>query len=333
MANIREVAEKANVSVTTVSHVVNQTRFVAPETETRVRQAMVDLNYRPNILARSLRRGETKTIGLILPDSANPFFAESARLLEDFAFQQSYSLILCNSNGDLEKERRYTEVLFNKQVDGIIFMAAGDDTQSLQEMIDRQLPVVVVDRFLDHMDVDAVITDNHQSGYLAARYLIENGHSRISIIRGPSNVNPSAQRVTGFRKAMMEAGLAINAEFEASGDFHPDSGYLAARTMLQLSPPPTAIFACNDLMAIGALKAVREAGLLVPEDVSLIGHDNKEMASSIKPALTTISQPMEELAATAIKLLLERIEQPRLAPRRIVLPNRLVIRQSTRSIK
>jgi LacI family transcriptional regulator len=333
MANIREVAEKANVSVTTVSHVVNQTRFVAPETEARVRQTMIDLNYRPNSLARSLRRGETKTIGLILPDSANPFFAESARLLEDFAFQQSYSLILCNSNGKLEKERRYTEVLFNKQVDGIIFMAAGDDTQSLQELIDRQLPVVVVDRILDHMDVDAVISDNLQSGRMAARYLIENGHSRISIIRGPSNVNPSAQRVTGFKQAMMEAGLSVDAEFEASGDFHPESGYRAARSLLQLSPPPTAIFACNDLMAIGALKAIREAGLSVPEDISLIGHDDIEMASYIQPALTTISQPVEELAATAIKLLLERIEQPGLAPRRILLPNRLIVRQSTRRIK
>ena len=332
MANIREVAEKAHVSVTTVSHVVNQTRFVAPETETRVRQAMADLNYRPNTLARSLRRGETKTIGLILPDSANPFFAESARLLEEFAFQQSYSLILCNSNGDLEKERLYTEVLFNKQVDGIIFMAAGDDTQSLQELIDRQLPVVVVDRILDHLDVDAVITDNLQSGHMAARYLIENGHSRISIIRGPSNVNPSAQRVTGFRQAMKEAGLVVDAEFEACGDFHPESGYRAAMSMLRLSPPPTAIFACNDLMAIGALKAVREAGLSVPEDISLVGHDNIEMASYIQPALTTISQPVEELAATAIKLLLERIEQPGLAPRRIVLPNRLVVRQSVRRI-
>jgi LacI family transcriptional regulator len=294
---------------------------------------MVDLNYRPNILARSLRRGETKTIGLILPDSANPFFAESARLLEESAFLQSYSLILCNSNGDIEKERRYTDVLFNKQVDGIIFMASGDDKQSLQELINRQLPVVIVDRILDNMDVDAVITDNHQSGYMAAMHLIENGHKRIGIIRGPSNVTPSAQRVTGYRQAMKDAGLTFDPKLETSGDFHSETGYQATRTLLQLSSPPTAIFACNDLMAIGALKAVREAGLSVPEDISLIGHDNIKMTSYTQPALTTISQPVEELASTAIQLLMERIEQPGLAPRRIVLANQLVVRQSTRSIK
>jgi LacI family transcriptional regulator len=331
MANIRSVAEKAGVSVTTVSHVVNKTRFVAPETELRVRQAMQDLNYRPNILARSLRRGETKTIGLILPDSANPFFAESARYLEEAAFQQSYSLILCNTNGDLEKERRYTDVLLNKQVDGIIFMAAGDDKQSLLELVNRQFPVVVVDRILDHLEVDAVISDNHLSGYLATRYLLECGHKRIGIICGPSNVNPSAQRVTGYKKALTEANINANPELEVIGDFHPGSGYSGTRQLLQQAHP-TAIFACNDLMAIGALRAIREAGLSVPEDISLIGHDDIEIASYIQPALTTIAQPIERLAETAIQFLLERIEKPNIPPRRTILPNRLVKRQSARSI-
>lgn len=332
MANIREVAQKAGVSVTTVSHVVNQTRFVAPETEMRVRQAMQDLNYRPNTLARSLRRGETKTIGLILPDSANPFFAESARLLEEAAFNQSYSLILCNSNGDLDKELRYTDVLFNKQVDGIIFMAAGDDTKSLLELINRKFPVVVVDRILDHLEVDAVITDNYQSGLLATRHLIENGHSRIAIIRGPSNLTPSAQRVTGYRQALTEAGISIDPHLEVTGDFHFGSGYKAAQQLLK-TKSPSAIFACNDLMAIGALRAIREAGLSVPQDISLIGHDDIELASYTQPALTTMAQPIDVLAGTAIRYLLERIKQPDILPRRTILPNKLVVRQSTRRIE
>jgi LacI family transcriptional regulator len=331
MSNIREVAAKAGVSVTTVSHVVNQTRFVAPETEMRVRQAMRDLNYRPNTLARSLRRGETKTIGLILPDSANPFFAESARLLEEAAFNQSYSLILCNSNGDLNKELRYTDVLFNKQVDGIIFMAAGDDTQSLLELINRKFPVVIVDRILDHIEVDAVITDNYQSGFMATQYLIENGHRHIGIIRGPSNLTPSAQRVTGYRQALTEAGIVIDPNLEVTGDFHFESGYKATQQLLK-KLPMSAIFACNDLMAIGALRAIREAGLSVPEDISLIGHDDIELAAYSQPALTTIAQPIERLAETAIQYLLERINQPDIAPRRAILPNQLVVRQSTRRI-
>lgn len=332
MATIREVAERAGVSVTTVSHVLNGTRFVAEETELRVREAMQALNYRPNSLARSLRRGETRTLGLILPDSSNPFFAEFARQLEDAAFQQDYSLILCNSNGELEKERRYTEVLFNKQVDGIIFMAAGDDPYSLQDLAAQAFPIVVVDRIVDHIDVDAVITDNQLSGRLAAEHLTALGHRQIGIIRGPSNVTPSAQRVTGFARALAEAGLTLPEELQAVGDFHSEAGYIAARKLLSLPKPPTAIFACNDLMAIGALRAIHEAGLAVPDDISLVGHDDIELASYTRPALTTISQPVAELAQTAIQLLLRRIHSPEMEKKRIILPNRLVVRQSTRSI-
>ena len=198
-------------------------------------------------------------------------------------------------------------------------------------MVNRQFPVVVVDRILEHLEVDAVITDNHLSGYLATRYLLENGHKRIGIIRGPSNVNPSAQRVTGYKKALTEAAIKVDPELEVIGDFHSGSGYTGTRQLLQKGHP-TAIFACNDLMAIGALRAIREAGLSVPEDISLIGHDDIEIASYIQPTLTTIAQPIERLAETAIQYLLERIEQPNIPPRRTILPNILVKRQSTRSI-
>lgn len=333
MKTISEVAKKAGVSSSTVSHVINNTRFVSPETRKRVEMVIEELGYRPNILARSLRVGETKTIGLILPDSANPFFAESGRQLEEAAFQRGYSLILCNTDGDLAKEKCYTEVLLNKQVDGIIFMATGDDMQSLQELVSRQLPVVVVDRFMDKMELDEVVTDNLQSGYLATSYLITNGHRRIAIIRGPSNITPSAQRVTGYHQALSEANLPIVPDLEATGDFHVESGYFAAQKLLHQKEPPTAIFACNDLMAIGALRAIHEAGLRVPEDISLIGHDDIEMASYIRPTLTTIAQPITQLAETAIKWLVERIELPSLPPRQTVLANRLVERQSTRRIE
>ena len=333
MKTISEVAQKAGVSSSTVSHVINNTRFVSPETRKRVEMVIAELGYRPNILARSLRVGETKTIGLILPDSANPFFAESGRQLEEAAFQSGYSLILCNTDGDLVKEKCYTEVLLNKQVDGIIFMATGDDMQSLRELVSRQLPVVIVDRFMDHMELDEVVTDNHQSGYLATNFLITNGHRRIAIIRGPSNITPSAQRVTGYHQALTEANLLADPALEATGDFRAESGYLAAQQLLKQKQPPSAIFACNDLMAIGALRAIHEAGLRVPEDISLIGHDDIEMASYIQPTLTTIAQPITQLAETAIQWLVERIELPSLPPRQTVLANRLVERQSTRRIE
>jgi LacI family transcriptional regulator len=228
------------------------------------------------------------------------------------------------------KERRYTDVLFNQQVDGIIFMASGDDPNSLQELISRRMPVVVVDRILDHVDVDAVITDNHLSGCLAAKHLLENGHHRIGLLRGPSNVNPSAQRVIGFLNTLQESGVYQPDNLVYNGDFHSESGYIGCRKFLELAPRPTAIFACNDLMAIGALRAIHEQGLKVPDDISLIGHDDIEWASFTQPALTTIAQPIQELSELAIDLLLDRMKNPVLSPRRYTLPNRLIIRQSTR---
>jgi len=332
MPTIREVAQKAGVSVTTVSHVVNQTRVVAEDTQKRVKQVMQELGYRPNVLARSLRRGETHTLGLVLPDSANSFFAEMAYAIENCAFERNYSLVLCNTSADPQKERLYSEVLFNKQVDGIIFVAAGDDTQSLQELLAHNLPVVVVDRHLENIPVDTVTSDNFQGGYLAAHHLIDLGQRDIAIIRGPSNISPSAARVTSSLQTFGEAGISIPAEWIVYGDFHAKSGYLAMQQLLSLPKKPGAVFACNDLMAIGAMRAIYEAGLRIPKDISLIGFDNIELAAYTYPPLTTIGQPIQQLAEIAISTLLQRIQTPESVCQRITLPNELIIRQSTRRI-
>lgn len=329
MPTIREVAEKAGVSPTTVSHVINQTRFVSPEVRERVQRAMKELGYRPNALARSLRRGETLTLGLILPDSANPFFAEVGRAIESAAFAQGYSVILCNTEGDLEKERLYTRVLCDKQVDGMIFVAAGDQAGSLHELLERELPVVVVDRDLGDVEVNAVLTDNLDGGYRATRHLIEKGHRRIGCITGPSHLTPSAERVTGYRQALREAGLPIDETLILRGDFHPASGRAAARAMLQRNEPPTAIFACNDLMAIGALQAAVELGLRVPEDLAIVGYDDIELASFSIPALTTIAQPKVEIGQRAVETLLQHIADRSLPATRTVLPVSLILRQSS----
>ena len=329
MITIREVAEKAGVSSTTVSHVINTTRFVSEETRQRVLSAMQELGYRPNYLARSLRRGETHTIGLILPDSSNPFFAEIAHSIEEVAFRQGYSLILCNTEGDLEKERRYVEVLSKKQVDGMIFVAAGEQTDSLQELLRLRTPLVIVDRDLsEHLDVDTVLTDNRQGGYQATRHMIDLGHRRIACITGPSNLTPSAERVSGYAGALAEAGLPVDERLILRGDFHPRSGGEATLHLLGLEEPPTAIFACNDLMAIGALSAANEAGYPVPDRLAVIGFDDIELASHTTPPLSTIAQPRAEISQTAINLLLERINEHSQPAQRILLPGKLVIRAS-----
>lgn len=326
---MHDVAERAEVSVTTVSHVINETRHVSDELRGRVLEAMEALGYRPNRLARSLRRGETHTIGVVVPDSSNPFFAEVARGVEDTSFVQRYSVILCNSDGDLAKELFYTNVLTAKQVDGILFVAAGVSTEHIRALQNQQVPVVVVDREIPGVSVDDVLTDNVHGGETVTRHLIDLGHRRIGCITGPSDVTPSADRVIGYRRALEEASLPFDEEIVLRGDFQYEGGYRGGRRLLTMGDPPTAIFACNDLMAVGVIRAAREMGCRVPADLSVAGFDDVRLASFTSPPLTTVAQPKHEMGVVAAELLLERMEDRDQPPRHRLLGTRLVVRRST----
>ena len=332
MATIREVAESAGVSYATVSHVINNTRWVSQETRERVLAAMDALNYRPNALARSLRQGKTNTIGLVLPDSANPFFAEISRSIEDEAFKKGYSVFLCNTELDTERELFYVDVLSKKQVDGIVFVAAGDQADSLDFLVRRNMPVVMIDRNLPNVDVDAVLTDNQLGGFLATRHLLELGHTRIACIAGPSSITPSAERIIGYRRALEEAGLPFDESLVMRGDYHARSGMEITHSLLQMTPRPTAIFSLNDLMAIGALRAAAEAGCSVPKDLAVVGYDDLEIAHFTNPPLTTIAQPKKEIGAQAVTLLVDRMSRKSTPPNRIVLAPELIVRRSTQLV-
>ena len=332
MATIREVAESAGVSYATVSHVINNTRLVSPETRERVLAAMDALNYRPNALARSLRQGKTNTLGLVLPDSANPFFAEISRSIEDEAFKKGYSVFLCNTELDTQRELFYVDVLSKKQVDGIVFVAAGDQADSLEFLVGRNMPVVMIDREVPSVEVDAVLTDNQLGGYLATRHLLELGHQRIACISGPSSITPSAERMIGYRKALEEAGLPYDEKLILRGDYHAQSGMEITHSILKMNPRPTAIFALNDLMALGALRAAAEDGCTVPGDLAVVGYDDLEIARFTNPPLTTIAQPKKEIGVKAIELLVDRISRKDRSPSRLVLPPELIVRRSTQSI-
>jgi LacI family transcriptional regulator len=326
---MREVAERAGVSVTTVSHVINNTRTVSPDTRRRVEEAMQTLGYQPNVLARSLRRGVTHTIGIILPDSANPYFAEVVRGIEDTSFAQGYSVILCNSDNDLEKEYHYTNVLVEKQVDGIIFVAAGLSADNIHKLQARRVPLVLVDRHVPDVQVDEVLADNQHGGWLAARHLIDLNHRAIACITGPTGLPSSSERVEGYRQALESAGILFDPKWVVEGDFQYQSGYSAAKKLFHRKPPPTAIFACNDLMAIGAYRFSHEKNLRVPEQLSIVGFDDIHLAVYTNPPLTTIRQSKREMGAQAAKLLLQRIAQQDLEPRQVILDTELVIRGST----
>jgi len=329
MTTIREVAESAGVSYATVSHVINNTRLVSPETRERVLAAMDALNYRPNALARSLRQGKTNTIGLVLPDSANPFFAEISRAIEDEAFKKGYSVFLCNTELDTQRELFYVDVLSKKQVDGIIFVAAGDQADSLDFLIRRSMPLVMIDRNVPNVKSDAVLTDHQLGGYLATCHLLELGHTRIACIAGPSTITPSAERIIGYRKALEEAGLSYQEELILRGDYHAQSGMELTHLILKMNPRPTAIFALNDLMALGALRAAAEDGYSVPKDLAVVGYDDLEIAHFTNPPLTTIAQPKKEIGVQAVKLLVDRMSLKSRPPSRIVLAPELIIRRST----
>jgi LacI family transcriptional regulator len=286
------------------------------------------LGYQPNVLARSLRRGETHTIGIILPDSANPYFAEVVRGIEDTSFSKNYSVILCNSDNDLEKERLYINVLLEKQVDGIICVAAGLSLGNIHHLQKRGLPLVLVDRRVPDVDVDYVLADNQQGGWQATQHLIDLGHHSIACIAGPAGVQLSSERIGGYRLALQSADINYDPRWVVVGDFQYQSGYSAARDLFESGIPPTAIFACNDLMAIGVYRYAHEVGLRVPEQLSIVGFDDVHLAAYTNPPLTTIRQSKHEMGSLAARLLLERMAQPDLAPRVEILDTQLVIRGS-----
>lgn len=329
MSTIREVAEKAGVSFTTVSHVLNNTRFVSSETRQRVMLAMRDLNYRPNAIARSLRRGETHTLGLILPDSSNPYFAEIARSVEDSAFRLGYSVIFCNSEREPDKELFYADLLCKKQVDGILFMTTAEHSGSLKLLLEQEVPLVLIDRDLPEPEVDLVLTDNCEGGRVATRHLLALGHRCIACIGGSRHQTGGGERVTGYLEALAQAGIAPQEQYIAYGDYHVESGLQGARALLQQKHPPSAIFACNDLMAIGVIHTAASLGVAIPGQLSLVGFDDIELAAYTSPPLTTVAQPKIEIGQQAVQLLIERIQDRSLAPRRLALPTRLIVRGSS----
>jgi LacI family transcriptional regulator len=328
MTTVKDVARKAGVSTATVSRVINGNRFVSEELRARVYQTMREIDYRPNAIARSLRCKETRNIALVVPDIAYPFVAEVAKGVEDEVFKVGYSAILCESQGNEERECACIRLLLTKQVDGIVFVASGESPSYIQALVEQRVPVVVCGRDLPDVAVDTVITDNAGSGYQATEYLIRSGHHRVGCIVGPPGLGISDGRENGYRRALEECGIPWEAVLTARGDFRCRGGYDAMRELLALDDRPTAVFACNDLMAMGAICAASKCGLRVPQDLAIIGCDDIALASFTNPSLTTVAHPKREMGRVAVDMLVRRIENRDMRPTKRVLPTELVIRDS-----
>ncbi len=332
MITIRDVAQHAQVSVTTVSHVVNQTRFVSDAARLRVQQAIAELRYVPSALARSLKSNRTHTIGMMIPNSSNPYFAEIIRGIEDTCFEAGFNVILCNSDDDPQKQSTYVRLLSEKQVDGLIVMSSGGDMELLDTLRAAKMPQVVVDREIDDLEADLVEVNHEAGGFLATQHLLQLGHQRIACIAGPQGLSSARQRVEGYKRALQEAGVAVDRKLLRSGDFTSAGGHAAMTSLLEsasVRPQPTAVFASNDLMAIGAVCAAASHGLRLPQDISVIGFDDIALAAFSNPPLTTVVQPKHQTGALAARLLLERIAKPGRALQREILQPSLVVRQST----
>src|SRR5271170_7904774 len=306
-ASIYDVARESRVSVFTVSAVVNNKSHVGKKLRERVEAAIQKLNYRPNLIARSLAKQRTHTIGMIVPDIANPFFPMVVRGAEDAAQKHGYNLLLCNSDDSLAKEESSIELLLSKRVDGILLTKAAEDFRpSLSQMIKEvDIPFVLVMRTYPKLTKDAVITDDYQGAYDAVCHLARSGRRRIGLIGGPRKVSNAQARWEGFRDALKASGLPLDPELVIEGDYRIESGFRAGHALL--SHQPDGIYVANHLMTVGLLKAAEEMGLMCPDDFGLISFDDYPWLGVFRPRLTTVELPKRELGIEAVELLIRRI--------------------------
>lgn len=330
MTTIQDVARRAGVAPMTVSRVINNSGYASQEVRERVLAAVAELGYMPNTLARSLRIRRSNTIALILTDITNPFFTTMARGVEDAASAAGYTVIFGNTDESEEKERRYLEMIQQKRVDGILLVPAGGSVEAVEGIRQVGTPLVVLDRRIPGEMVDVVRCNSTEGAYRLTRIMLELGHRQIALLTGPVSVSTAEDRAAGFRKAMEEAG--IDKPQVIYGSFTQDSGYEMARKALVIQPRPTALIAGNNFIAIGLLKAVRDADLEVPEDLAVAGFDDLPTAMVVEPFLTVAAQPAYEMGRQAADLLFSRLSGENSAPpQEILLPLDLILRRSSGS--
>lgn len=331
MATIHDVAKRAGVAPITVSRVINNSGYFSEDTRARVEAAIAELEYVPNRLASSLRSKRTNTLALVITDITNPFFTTLARGVEDTASDAGYTVIFCNTDESDVEEQKYLQVLLQQQVDGILLVPARSTSMSLDVIRKQATPVVVLDRRMPaDAHVDVVRCENEDGAHRLVQLLIELGHQRIAILSGPMGVSTAEDRLAGYQRALAEAGLPADPNLIIYGAFNQTSGYEMVQRLLAIDPPPTAIFAANNMIGIGALKSLRDAGRRVPDDIAMVSFDDLPPNLLTFPFFTVAAQPAYDMGRTATQLLVARLAGK--APeecQEIVLPVELIVRQSS----
>ena len=331
VTTITDVATLAGVSTATVSRVLNENPRVNPEMARRVKEAIAELGYRPSPAARTLRTQQSRVWALLIPDVRNPFFTEMVRGIEDVAYTAGYSLILCNTDEDSEKERTYLELALAERVTGIILAPTHPPTSSLAEVIENDVPIVTVDRKVDGYDLDHVVVNNVAGAEQAVEHMLECGYGRLGCISGPLETTTGQERLAGFRRGIERNGAQVDDSLVQVGDFREASGTRAMERLLQLDRPPDAVLVANNLMTLGALEAVLNAGFRIPDQIAIIGFDDSPWNVLSRPSITSIAQPTYELGTETSRLLMSRIEGYTGPAREVMLSPTLRIRSSTTS--
>ena len=324
---IRDVAALAGVSQATASRVLSGNPATSPESRTRVLSAAADLDFRPNAQARSLRSTRTQTLGLLISDVRNPFFANLAHSVEQAALDRGYVTLLGNANESTDQQDRYLDTFISQRVDGVIAAPQGAGGGSLTALLERNIPTVFVDRTVEGIDVPSVTTDGRAGIREAVSHLAAEGHTRLGYIAGPQAISTGRQRLEAYLEAIAESGLDQDPDLIFYGDFRSASGAAAAEHLLRLTKPPTALLAADSPMAIGAVAAMRRLGVRPGADVALVAFDDIEWFSLLDPALTAISHDVGAMGRAAVDMLLQVIDGHR--PASLRLPSRLVVRKSS----
>lgn len=328
--NIKDVAKRAGVSIATVSRVLNNSGFVSEELQEKVINSMDYLNYKPNIIARSLRSKKTNTIGLLVPNNSDPIFAEISKEIENIFFKFNYNLILCNTSYNEEKEKKYLDSIVSKKVDGIAIIPVNKNSSYINKIAKEGIPIVCIERIMINPVFDIICTDDFDGAYKAAEYLIKLGHKKIGYIDRPIELPHSLERISGIKRALEKNMIIFNKNWIVKGDFTYQGGYDAMEKIFKIEPSITAVMAFGDIPAIGAIRCINDRGYFVPEDFSVIGFDDIVQCNYNNPRLTTVHVPKKKIARITYELILNRISTKEKVERKeIFIKPRLVVREST----
>ena len=335
-ATLKSIADQVGASVTTVSRVLSgqATRYrISKETEEGIRRAAEELHYAPNQLARGLRLKRTHTMGLVIPDISNPFFASIAKSIEIEAQKVGYSIMLCDSQESTKLEIDSLQLLQNRKVDGLIICPVGQDGKHLERLYNDDIPMVIIDRHFPQLKCPYVVSDNYKGAVEAVNHFIENGHRIIACIQGILHTSVNDDRVRGYRDAQKMHNISVDESLIVGDSFGERNGYIGAKLLLNRTSRPTAIFAVSNLISLGALRAISEEGLQIPDDISMISFDDQPYSDYLSTPMTTVAQPKTEMGDIAFKLLIDQIElNNRLDTNGVVLPTKLIKRESVKNL-